>query len=133
MAVEVRPQSPQTPVKLGWETALGSPDRCTCAKAGVPKSSAAEPIKENAAKANVQAHRPAITPIASVPGVIWSEFQPRFRPNWVWIARIEGNACHAHDARRNDIWMRASWDEANALQRSLPDGALRVLTAEVVR
>src|ERR1700737_4636313 len=79
MAVEVRPQSPQTPVKLGWETALGSPDRCTCAKAGVPKSSAAEPIKENAAKANVHAHRPAITLIASASGVSCSEFQPRFR------------------------------------------------------
>jgi hypothetical protein len=32
----------------------------------------AEPIKENAAKANVQAHRPAITPIAFVPGVSFS-------------------------------------------------------------
>jgi hypothetical protein len=40
MALEIRPQSPQSRVKLGWETSLGSPDRCTCAKAGVPKSSA---------------------------------------------------------------------------------------------
>src|ERR1700738_2937961 len=74
MALEIRPQPPQSPVRLGWETSFGSPDRCTCAKAGVPKSSAAEPIKENAAKANVQAHRPAITRLAPSPECFGANF-----------------------------------------------------------